>query len=95
MERMEKSIGSVCDRRLPTRIKKVYGSVVRPVMVYRLETVAVTKQVEEMEVAEVKIFLFYFYIDVPDSKESDGGNNTLSKQLLQPATGDACTLIEI
>ena len=43
--------GVICDRRLPARVKgKVYSSVVRPAMVYELETVAVTKkQVEEME----------------------------------------------
>ena len=41
--------GLICDRRLPARVKgKVYSSVVRPAMVYGLETVAVTKkQVEE------------------------------------------------
>ena len=43
--------GVICDRRLPARVKgKVYSSVVRPAMVYGLETVAVTKkQVEEMK----------------------------------------------
>ena len=43
--------GIICDRRLPARVKeKVVDSVVRPAMVYGLETVAVTKkQVEEME----------------------------------------------
>ena len=48
--------GVICERRLPARVKgKVYSSVVRPAMVYGLETVAVTKkQVEEMEVAEMK-----------------------------------------
>ena len=52
--------GVICDRRLPARVKrKVYSSVVRPAMVYGLETVAVTKkQVEEMEVAEMKILRF-------------------------------------
>ena len=52
--------GVICDRRLPAKIKeKVYSSVVRPAMVYRLETVAVTKkQVEEMEVAEMKMLRF-------------------------------------
>ena len=46
--------GVICDKRLPARVKgKVYSSVVRPAMVYGLETLAVTKkQVEEMEVAE-------------------------------------------
>ena len=45
----------ICDRRLPARVKgKVYSSVVRPAMVYGLETVAVTKkQVKEMEHVEV------------------------------------------
>ena len=47
--------GVICDRRLPARVKgKVYSLVVRPAMVYGLETVAVTKkQVEEMEIAEI------------------------------------------
>ena len=49
----------ICDR-LPSRIKrKVYSSGVRPAMVYGLEMVAVTKkQVEEMEVAEMKMLRF-------------------------------------
>ena len=35
----------ICDRRLPARVKaKVYSSMVRPAMVYGLETVAVTKK---------------------------------------------------
>ena len=52
--------GVICDRKLPARVKgKVYSSLVRPAMVYGLETVAVTKkQVEEMEVAEIKILRF-------------------------------------
>ena len=41
--------GVICDRTLPARVKgKVDSSVVRPAMVFGLETVAVTKkQVEE------------------------------------------------
>ena len=52
--------GVICDRSLLARVKgKVYSLVVRPAMVYRLETVAVTKkQVEEMEVAEMKMLRF-------------------------------------
>ena len=52
--------GVICDKRLPARVKgKVYSSVVRPAMVYGLETVAVTKkQVEEMEVAQMKMLRF-------------------------------------
>ena len=52
--------GVICDRRLPARVKgKVYSSVVRPAMIYGLEMVAVTKkQVEEMEVTEMKMLRF-------------------------------------
>ena len=55
-----KILGVICDRRLSARVKgKVYSSVVKPAMVYGLETVAVTKkQVEEMKVAEMKILRF-------------------------------------
>ena len=55
-----KVLGVTCDKRLPARVKgKVYIAVVRPAMVYGLETVAVTKkQVEEMEVAEMKMLRF-------------------------------------
>ena len=50
--------GVICDRRLPARVKgKVYSSVVRPAMVFGLETVAVTKK-QEMEVAEMKMLRF-------------------------------------
>ena len=47
-------------KRLPARVKgKVYSSVVRPAMEYGLEAVAVRKkQVEEMEVAEMKMLRF-------------------------------------
>ena len=53
---MKKIWGVICDKRLPARVKRiVYSTVVRPAMVYRLETVAVTKkQVEEIEIAEIK-----------------------------------------
>ena len=49
--------GVICDKRLPARVKgKACSSMVRPAMVYGLETVAVTKkQVEEMVVAEMKM----------------------------------------
>ena len=52
--------GIICDRRFSARVKgKVYSSIVRPAMVYGLETVAVIKkQVEEMEVAEMKMLRF-------------------------------------
>ena len=58
--RWRKVSGVICDMRLPARVKgKVYSSVVRPAIVYGLETVMVTKkQVKEMEVAEMKMLRF-------------------------------------
>ena len=40
-----KVLGVICDRRLPARVKgKVYSLVMKPAMVYGIETVAVTKK---------------------------------------------------
>ncbi|KAJ8375265.1 hypothetical protein SKAU_G00058450 [Synaphobranchus kaupii] len=52
--------GVICDRRVPARVKgKVYSRVVRPAMLYGLETVALTKRQEgELEVAELKMLRF-------------------------------------
>ena len=52
--------GVLCDRRVAARVKgKVYKGVVRPAMPYGLETVALTsKQVAELEVAEMKMLRF-------------------------------------
>ena len=49
--------GVICDRRVPARVKgKVYRVTVRPILLYGLETVALTKRQEaEMEVAELKM----------------------------------------
>ena len=53
----KKVSGVLCDRKLSARVKgKMYKSVVRPAMLYGMETVAVTeRQVEKMEVAELKM----------------------------------------
>ena len=58
MERRRRVSGVICE--FPARVKRnVYSSVVRPAMVYGLETVAVTKkQVKKMEVAEMKMLRF-------------------------------------
>ena len=58
--RYRKVSGVICDRRLLARVKgKVYSSVVRPALVYGLETMVVTKkQIEKMEVAEMKMLRF-------------------------------------
>ena len=52
--------GVICDKRLPATVKgKVYSSMVRPAMVYGLETmVVIRKQVEEMELTKMKMLRF-------------------------------------
>ena len=49
--------GVLCDRKLSAKVKgKMYKSVVRPTMLYGMETVAVTeRQMGKMEVAELKM----------------------------------------
>ena len=49
--------GVLCDRKLSAKVKvKMYKSVLRPTMLYGMETVAVTeRQVGKMEVAELKM----------------------------------------
>ncbi|KAK3541670.1 hypothetical protein QTP86_000341 [Hemibagrus guttatus] len=52
--------GVLCDQKISARIKgKVYRTVVRPAMLYGLETVSLTKRQEsELEVAELKMLRF-------------------------------------
>ena len=76
--------GVICDRRLPDRIKgKVYSSVVRPTMVYGLETVAVIKkQVEEMEVAEMKMLRFAMGVTRKDKIRNEYIRSTVKVEQL-------------
>ncbi|KAK3570249.1 hypothetical protein QTP86_017124 [Hemibagrus guttatus] len=55
-----KVLGVLCDRKISVRIKgKVYRTVVRPAMLYGLETVSLRKRQEsELEVAELKMLRF-------------------------------------
>ncbi|KAK3521712.1 hypothetical protein QTP70_015816, partial [Hemibagrus guttatus] len=55
--------GVLCDRKISARIKrKVYRTVVRPAMLYGLETVSLRKRQEsELEVAELKMLRLSFY----------------------------------
>ncbi|KAK3508704.1 hypothetical protein QTP70_004253 [Hemibagrus guttatus] len=56
----EFKVGVLCDRKISARIKgKVYRTVVRPAMLYGLETVSLRKRQEsELEVAELKMLRF-------------------------------------
>jgi len=55
-----KVVSVLCDRKLPARVKgKIYKVVVRPAMLYGLETVALRKKDEaELEVAELKMLRY-------------------------------------
>ena len=76
--------GVICDRRLPARVKeKVYSSVVRLVIVYGLKTVAITKkQVEEMEVAEMKMLRFVMGVTRKDKIRSEYNRVTVKVERL-------------
>ena len=76
--------GVICDRRLPGRVKgKVYSSVVRPTMVYELETVAVTKkQVKEIEVAEMKMLRFAMGVTRKDKIRNEYIRSTVKVERL-------------
>ena len=76
--------GVICDRRLPARIKgKVYSSVLRPAMVHGLETVAVTKkQMEEMEVAEMKMLRFAMGVTRKDKIRNEYIRSTVKVERL-------------
>ena len=80
--------GVICDKRLPARVKgKVYSSVVRPAMDSplncTLETVAVTKkQVEEMEVAEMKMLRFAMGVTRKDKIRNEHIRSTVKVKRL-------------
>ena len=80
----KKVSGVICDRRLSARVKgKVYSSVVRTAMMYGLETVAITKkQVEEMEVAEMKMLRFAMGVTRKDMKRNEYIKSTVKVERL-------------
>ena len=76
--------GVICDKRLTDRVKgKVYSSVGRLAMVYGLKTVAVTKkQVEEMEVAEMKMLRFAMGVTRKDKIKNEHIRSTVKVERL-------------
>ena len=82
--RWRKVLGVTCDRRLPTIVKgKVYSFVVRLAMVYGLETVAVTKkQVQKMQVAEMKMLRFVVGVTKKDKIRNEYIRGTVKVERL-------------
>ena len=76
--------GVSCDKRLPARVKgKVYSLVIRPAMVYGLETVTVTKKkIEEMEVAEMKMLRFAMGVTRKDKIRNEYNRSTIKVERL-------------
>ena len=70
--------------RLPARVEgKLYCSVVRPAMLYGLETVAVTKkQVQEMEVVRVKMLRFAMEVTKNDKIRNEYIRGTIKVERL-------------
>ena len=64
----KKVTGVPCDRKLSAKVKgKMYKSVVRPAMLYGVETVAMTEgQVGKMEVAELKMVRWALGMTIKD-----------------------------
>ena len=62
--------GVLCDMKLTARVKgKMYKSVVRPAMLYGMETVAVTeRQVGKIEVAELKMMRWALGVTIRKNK---------------------------
>ena len=59
--------GVICDRRVPAGVKGRYKVAVRPAMLYRLETVALTKRQEaKMEVTELNMLRFSLGVIIMD-----------------------------
>ena len=81
----KKVSGVIYDKRLPARVKeKVNSSVVGPAMVYGLETLAVTKrQVEEMEVAEMKMLRFAMGVTRKDKIRNEYIRGTVKVERLE------------
>ena len=80
----KKVSGVICNMRLPARVKGiVYSSVVRPTMLYGLETVAVTKkQVQEMEVVQVKMLRFAMDVTKKDKIRNEYIRGTIKVERL-------------
>ena len=83
--RWRKVSGVICDRRLPARVKgKVYSTVVRPAIMYGLETVEITKkQVEQNEVAEMKMLKFAMGVTRKDKIRNEYIRNTVKAERLE------------
>ena len=85
---LRKASGVICEKRLPAKVKrKVYNIVVRSAMVHGLETVAVKKkQLEEMEVAEIKMLRFAMGVTTKDKIRNEYIRHAVKVELLRMQT---------
>ena len=73
MDEWRKVSGVLCNRKLSAKVKgKMYKSVVKPTMLYGMETVAVMeRQVGKMEVAELKIVRWALGVTTKDKMRNE------------------------
>ena len=87
----KKVSGVLCDRKLSARVKgKMYKSVVRPAMLYGMETVAVTeRQVGKIEVAELNMVRWALGVTRKDKIRSEYVRGTSKIAKLGDKLGNA------
>ncbi|KAK3538439.1 hypothetical protein QTP86_003712 [Hemibagrus guttatus] len=95
--------GVLCDRKISARIKgKVYRTVVRPAMLYGLETVSLRKRQEsELEVAELKMLSFSLGVTRLDrirneyirGSQSDGASSLIHGGSVSQLAGSAANIL--
>ncbi|XP_063615410.1 uncharacterized protein LOC134788449 [Penaeus indicus] len=69
----KKITGVMCDKNVPEKVKgRLYKTLVRPAMIYGMETVAVTKvQEERMQVAEMKMLRWSLGLTIMDKVRNE------------------------
>ncbi|XP_063615413.1 uncharacterized protein LOC134788453 [Penaeus indicus] len=69
----KKITGVMCDKNVPEKVKgRLYKTLVRPAMIYGMETVAVTKvQEERMQVAEMKMLRWSLGLTIMDKVSNE------------------------
>ena len=82
MDELEEVSRVLCDRKLSAKVKgKMYKSVVRQAMLYRMETVAVMeRQVGKMEVAELKMVRWTLGVTRKDKIKNEYVRGTVKMQ---------------
>ena len=87
--------GVLCDKKLSSKVKgKMYKNVVRPTILYGMDTVAVTeRQMEKMEVAELKMVRWALGVTRKDKIRNEYVRRTAKIAKLGDKLRNASTLV--